>query len=68
MLVARYTDDNDVVTPRRVRVRLPEGAPAKVLCHVTDDSRMFTEQPVDSAEDGVVSLDLEPAAFALIEW
>lgn len=68
VLVARYTDDNDEVTPRRVRVRLPEGTPAKVLCHVTDDSRMFTEQPVDSAEDGVVSLDLEPAAFALIEW
>ena len=68
-LVSRYTDDNNVVWKRQVRVRLADGAKfGKVRCHLTDAWRTYTEIPVETAGDGSIILALEPNSFAFIEW
>jgi hypothetical protein len=68
-LVSRYNDDNNVVWKRPVRVRLADGAKfRKVLCHLTDGCRTYTEIPVEPVDDGSIVIALEPNSFAFIEW
>lgn len=69
LFLARYSDDNNIVETRRVRLALPAGVdPARTRCHLTDAARTYTETPLVVRADGAASIDLQPNSFALVEW
>ena len=69
LFVARYSDDNNIVETRRVKIPVPPGLSFEnVRCHVTDAVRTYTETPLVVGSDGSATLKLEPNSFALVEW
>ena len=69
LFVARYSDDNNIVETRRVKIPAPAGLSFEnVRCHVTDAVRTYTETPLVVGADGSATLKLEPNSFALVEW
>lgn len=68
-LIARFNDDNNVVYKRPVKVTLAKDAKfRKVTCHLTDSARIYTEVPVEIADDGSFTILLDPNSFAYVEW
>ena len=68
LVVARYSDDNNVTETADVTVRVPGVSLAKVRCLITDAVRTFTEvMPVLQDEDSVL-IRLQPNSFAVVEW
>ena len=68
LFIARYSDDNNIVETRRVRLALPKGRSfAKSRCHVTDAVRTYTETPLALNDDGTATLKLQPNSFAFVE-
>ena len=68
VIVARYSDDNNVTDTAEVRLR-PFGVPlARVRCHLTDSVRTYTEVPLDVQGDGSALIRMQPNSFAIIEW
>lgn len=67
ILVTRYNESLDVVSLKKVNVRLDNGAFKKVRCHLTDAGMLFSEYPVRIAEDGSVNLVMEACSFVFIE-
>ena len=69
LFLARYVEDNNVVETRRLTLALPKGVdPAVARCHVTDDTRTYTETPLVIDAKGGAFVKLKPNSFALIEW
>lgn len=69
LLIARYSDDNNVILPKSLRIELPEGCPFSDLrCHLTDHEHIYTEVPLDLESPNVATLELQPNSFALLEW
>jgi len=68
LLVARYSEDNNITDMATVYLRLPGLDPRRARCHVTDPIRSHTEVPLACAADGSFVLRLHPNAFALVEW
>ena len=69
LFLARYSDDNNIVETRRVKLTLPKGVdPATARCHLTDAVRTYTETPLIVQADGTAVLKLQPNSFALVEW
>ena len=66
ILVCRYSDDDNVCGVEKIGVRLASGSLEGAECHLTDESRLFTEYPF-AVKDGALELLLEPNAFVLIE-
>ena len=67
LLIARFTDDNNVVETRRVKVVAPRDCPS-ARCHVTDAVRFYTETPLVPGSNGAGVVKMEPNSFALIEF
>ena len=67
MLLTRYNDDDNVSAPVNVSVRLPGFKAGALSCHVTDETRMFTQVPLSLRDGGEFSLSMKPNSFAYIE-
>ena len=68
IFLARYSDDDNVSTPKPIRVKVMGASlPDEVYAHMTDETRMHTEMPIEKAEDGL-KLVLPPRSFALVEF
>lgn len=68
IFIAHYTDDNNVVRPVRVTVRLSSRKSlASAKLHLTDDVRIHTASYFDVNEDGSINVVLRPWSFAFIE-
>ena len=69
LLLARYSEDNNVTRPERVTLRLASARSlADARCHLSDDFRLFTDVPLDINADGSADVELRPNSFALVEW
>ena len=68
LIVARYSNDNNVTETAYVTINVPGVQLAKARCHLTDTVRTFTELPLDVQADGSAILRLQPNSFAMIEW
>ena len=67
-LVTRFTDDNNVVWERNVRIAVAGIPLKKAVCHLTDGYRTYTEVPAEVCEDGSLLLAMGPCSFVLVEW
>ena len=68
IFIVRYSDDNNVVRPTRVTVRLGSGRSlAAAKLHLTDDVRIHTASYFEANADGSVDLVLRPCSFAFLE-
>ena len=68
LLVARYSNDNNVTETAYVTIKVPGVDLAKARCHLTDTVRTYTEVPLELNADGTALLRMQPLSFALIEW
>ena len=68
LLIARYSDDDNVSDIGSVTVRVPGKQVTDVRCHMTDLVRTYTEVPVGVDHAGQMSLRMMPWSFALIEF
>lgn len=69
LFIARYSDDNNVVDIRRVRIVTPASIDvAAARCHLTASDYTYTEMPLLIVEGGKAEVKLEPNSFALIEF
>ena len=68
VIVARYSDDNNVTDTAEVALSVPGAPLAKARCHVTDAVRTYTEVPLSFNADGAATFRLMPNSFAIVEW
>ena len=68
LIVARYSNDNNVTETAYVTVKVPGVALEKSRCHLTDAVRTYTEVPLDVQADGSAIIRIQPNSFAMIEW
>ena len=68
LILARYSNDNNVTETAYVTVKVPGVALEKTRCHLTDAVRTYTEVPLDIQADGSAILRIQPNSFAIIEW
>ena len=68
LLVARYSNDNNVTETAYVTIKVPGVDLAKARCHLTDAVRTYTEVPLEVKPDGSAILRMQPLSFALVEW
>ncbi len=62
ILVTRYTDNNNVVTPKKVKVNVKGMKINEAIGHRTDKHHLFTEVPV-KVNGGTIEFSLDPASF-----
>ncbi len=67
-LVTRFTDDNNIVWERNVRIAVADVSLKKAVCHLTDGYRTYTEIPAEVCEDGSLLLPMGPCSFVIVEW
>jgi hypothetical protein len=68
VIVARYSDDNNVTDTAEVTVSVPTVSLAKARCHLTDAVRTYTEVPLDLKGNGTAVIRMQPNSFAIVEW
>ena len=68
LIVARYSDDNNVTETARVTIVVPGAPLAKARCLLTDAVRTFTEVPLELQADGSAVVRMQPNSFAVVEW
>jgi hypothetical protein len=68
LIVARYSDDNNVTDTAEVKVSVPGVSLARARCHLTDSVRTYTEVPLDLQRDGTAHIRMQPNSFAVVEW
>ena len=68
VIVARYSEDNNVTDTAEVAVSVPNVSLSKARCHLTDAVRTYTEVPLDLKGDGTVLVRMQPNSFAIVEW
>ena len=68
VIVARYSDDNNVTDMAEVTVAVPGVTLAIARCHVTDAVRIYTEVPLVVNDDGSAIVRMQPNSFAVLEW
>ena len=64
--LARYSDDDNSVRMKRVRVSVVGASLDGLFSHVIDSNRLFTEVPLEADADGSVVLDLEPSCVVYL--
>ena len=62
ILVTRYTDDNNVVTAKKVKVNVMGMKINEAIGHRTDKHHLFTEVPV-KVNGGTIEFNLDPTSF-----
>ena len=68
IIIARYSNDNDVTDTARVTLSVPGAPLAKARCLLTDSVRTFTEVPLETDNDGSYLIRMLPNSFAVVEW
>ena len=68
VMLARFTDDDNVSDTGTVTVRVPGKDLSKARCHMTDMVRTYTEVSVMPQSDGSVAVRMQPYSFALVEF
>ena len=68
LIVARYSEDNNVTDTAAVTLMVPGVSLARARCHVTDSVRTYTEVPLDLRGDGTAIVRMQPNSFAVVEW
>ena len=68
LLVARYSEDNNVTDTAVAYLLVPGLDLRRARCHVTDAVRTYTEVPLVRAQDGSYIVRMQPNSFALVEW
>ena len=68
VIVARYSDDNNVTDTAEVTVSVPNVSLVKAHCHLTDAVRTYTEVPLDLKGDSTALIRMQPNSFAIVEW
>ena len=68
LIVARYSNDNNVTETAYVTIKVPGARLAKARCHLTDAVRTYTEVPLDIKADGTAQIRMQPNSFAIVEW
>ena len=68
LVVARYSEDNNVTDTAEVKISVPGVSLAKARCPLTDSVRTYTEAPLDPRGDGTAVIRMQPNSFAVIEW
>ena len=68
VIVARYSNDNNVTDTAEVTVSVPNVSLVKARCHLTDAVRTYTEVPLDLKGDGTAAIRMQPNSFAIVEW
>ncbi len=68
LIVARYSNDNNVTETAYVTIKVPGAQLAKARYHLTDAVRTFTDIPLDVRADGSAIIRLQPNSFAMVEW
>ena len=67
ILVCRYTDDNNVIYAKKIRVRVDGVVPEEVRAWLADSRFFYSDYPMPVAKDGSVEIPLEPRSFVMIE-
>ena len=67
ILVARFSNDNNVIVPRRMRIRVNGASPAGARAYMTDYASLYTEFRPSVDADGTVSFAQEPDSFVYVE-
>jgi hypothetical protein len=68
LIIARYSDDNNVTDVAKVTVSVVGKILDKVRCHLTDSVRTYTEIKPDVQPDGTMVVRMQPNSFAVMEW
>jgi len=68
VVVARYSDGNDVTDTAEVTFSVPGVSLVKARCHLTDAVRTYTEVPLDVRDDSTAVVRMQPNSFAIVEW
>jgi hypothetical protein len=68
VLVARYSDNDNVSDTAKVTLRVNGTSLKNARCHLTDLVRTYTEVPLEQNDDGTVTIRMHPLSFALVEW
>ena len=69
VLIARYNEDNNVTDTATVTFKAPaEAIGARPRAYLTDAIRSYTEMPLRKAADGAWKLQMQPNAFAFVEF
>ena len=69
IFVARYSNDNNFVTPRPITLRIAGAEfPHAVTAHVLDDVRMYTETTLWPSAPDTLAFTLAPQSFVMIEF
>ncbi len=68
VIVARYSNDNNVTETAKVRIVVPGVSLRRARCHLTDAVRTYTEVPLDFEADGAANIRMQPNSFAIVEW
>ena len=66
LVLSRYSDDDNSVLMKRVRVRVAGAPLGGCFAHIVDSRRFFTEEPLDVEADGSALMDLEPNCIVYI--
>ena len=66
LIVCRYTDDNNVVSPKRVTVKCEQTSFVDSIVHLTDSVCSYTEVVPEVGSDGSVAVNMEPNSFFYI--
>ena len=64
--LVRFSEDDNSVRMKRVRVRVEGVSLAGLFAHITDSSRLFTEVPLEAEADGSAFLEFEPNSLVYI--
>ncbi|MBP5641268.1 MAG: hypothetical protein J6X55_17460 [Victivallales bacterium] len=68
LLVTRYNNNDDVTAAKIVTIQIPEKLRGKkLICHLTDPIKMYTEIFPKVADDGTFKVKMKPNSFIYIE-
>ena len=70
IFVTRYSDDDNVANLRQVTIRLVDGGtfPEKVVTHVTDYARNYSELKMRPGNPYELRFRMPPCSFTMIEY
>ena len=66
LLLTYYTDDRNVVAPKRVTIDFQGFEAKEAISHVLDRFKMHTETPIEIV-DSKTTIFMEPNSYVLIE-